>query len=155
MSYFQLVVFNLGLEEYAVDISCAKEIIRIPKFTKIPNVPSFIEGVINLRGKVIPIFDLKKRFKLDQSERNTDSRLLILELDDMKVGIIVDDVSEVISIDEESIQNLNSEIVGISKNSIRGISIIDQRIIILLNVINLKSEIFKYNLEKKLVSWFW
>lgn len=154
MSYSQLVVFNLGLEEYAVDISCAKEIIRIPKFTKIPNVPSFIEGVINLRGKVIPIFDLKKRFKLDQSERNTDSRLLILELDDMKVGIIVDDVSEVISIDEESIQNLNSEIVGISKNSIRGISIIGQRIIILLNVINLKSEIFKYNLERELVSWF-
>ncbi len=152
MSYSQLVVFNLGLEEYAVDISCAKEIIRIPKFTKIPNVPSFIEGVINLRGKVIPIFDLKKRFKLDQSERNTDSRLLILELDDMKVGIIVDDVSEVISIDEESIQNLNSEIVGISKNSIRGISIIGQRIIILLNVINLKSEIFKYNLERELVS---
>lgn len=70
------------------------------------------------------------------------------------VGIIVDDVSEVIRIDEQSIQKLNSEIVSISKNSIQGVSIIGQRIIILLNAINLKSEIFKYNLEKELVSWF-
>jgi purine-binding chemotaxis protein CheW len=68
------------------------------------------------------------------------------------VGIIVDDVSEVIRIDEQSIQKLNSEIVSISKNSIQGVSIIGQRIIILLNAINLKSEIFKYNLEKELVS---
>ena len=150
MSYCQLVVFNLGLEEYAINISCAEEIIRIPKFTKIPNVPSFIEGVFNLRGNVIPVFDLKKRFELGESQRNNDSRLLILELDDMKVAIIVDDVSEVIRIDEQSIQNLNSEIVSISKNSIQGISIIDERIIILLNVLNLKSEIFKYNLEKRL-----
>jgi len=150
LSYCQLVVFNLGLEEYAINISCAEEIIRIPKFTKIPNVPSFIEGVFNLRGNVIPVFDLKKRFELGESQRNNDSRLLILELDDMKVAIIVDDVSEVIRIDEQSIQNLNSEIVSISKNSIQGISIIDERIIILLNVLNLKSEIFKYNLEKRL-----
>lgn len=152
MSSCQLVVFNLGLEEYSINISYAQEIIRIPKFTKIPNVPSFIEGVINLRGKVIPVFDLKKRFGLGQSERSTDSRLLILELEGMKVGIIVDDVSEVIRIDEQLIQNLSSEMVGISKNSIQGISIIDQRIIILLNALKLKSEIFKYDLEKELVS---
>ena len=152
MSYCQLVVFNLGLEEYAINISYAQEIIHIPKFTKLPNVPAFIEGVFNLRGKVIPVFDLKKRFGLSQSERSTDSRLLIIELDSMKVGIIVDDVSEVIRIDEQSIQKLSSDIVGISKNSIQGISIIDQRIIILLNALNLKSEIFKYNLEKELVS---
>ena len=152
MSYFQLVVFTLGAEEYAINISYAEEIIRIPKFTKIPNVPSFIEGVINLRGKVIPVFDIKKRFGIVQTERNVDNRLLILELGGMKAGIIVDDVSEVIRIDEQSIQNLSSEIVGISKNSIQGISIIDQRIIIILNALNLKLEIFKYDVEKGLVS---
>ena len=152
LSHFQLVIFNLGVEEYAINISYAEEIIRIPKFTKIPNVPSFIEGVINLRGTVIPVFDIKKRFGIEQTERSTDSRLLILELGGMKAGIIVDDVSEVIRIDEQSIQNLSSEIVGISKNSIQGISIIDQRVIILLNALNLKSEIFKYDLEKELVS---
>lgn len=152
MSYCQLVVFSLGLEEYAINISYAQEIIRIPKFTRLPDTPSFIEGVFNLRGKVIPVFNLKKKFGVDQSERSIDSRLLILELDNMMVGIIVDDVSEVIRIDEQTIQKLDSEIVSISKNSIQGISVIDQRIIIILNALKLKSEIFKYSLEKELVS---
>jgi len=152
LSYCELVVFNLGFEEYAINISYAQEIIRIPKFTQLPNTPSFIEGVINLRGKIIPVLDLKKRFGIDQSDRGIDSRLLIIELDSMIVGIIVDDVSEVIKIDEQSIQKLSSEIVSISQNSIQGISIIDQRIIILLDVLNLKSEIFKYNFEKELIS---
>lgn len=152
MSSCQLVVFNLGLEEYAINISYAQEIIRIPQFTKIPNVPVFIEGIFNLRGKVIPVFDLKKRFGIVQTDRGIDSRLLILELDGMKAGIIVDDVSEVIRIDEQSIHNLSDEIVNISKNSIEGITLIDHRIIIILSALELKSEIFKYNIEKELVS---
>ena len=85
----------------------------IPKFTRLPNTPSFIEGVFNLRDKVIPVFDLLKKFGVDQSDRSIDSRLLILELDSMMVGIIVDNVSEVIKIDEQSIQKLSSEIVSI------------------------------------------
>ncbi|MBX4262829.1 chemotaxis protein CheW, partial [Clostridium estertheticum] len=102
MSYCELVVFKLGFEEYAINISYAQEIIRIPKFTQLPNTPSFIEGVINIRGKIIPVLNLKKRFGIDRSDRGIDSRLLIIELDDMMVGLIVDDVSEVIRIDEES-----------------------------------------------------
>jgi purine-binding chemotaxis protein CheW len=131
----------LGKEEYAVDISYAQEIIRIPEFTKLPNVPSFIEGIINLRGKVIPVFDLKKRFDIDQTERGSDSRLLILEMDGMTAGIIVDDVSEVMRADDESFQNLSSEVVSISKNSIDRIVIVGQRVIIILNAIKLKEEI--------------
>lgn len=141
MSSCQLVVFNLGKEEYAVDISYAQEIIRIPEFTKLPNVPSFIEGIINLRGKVIPVFDLKKRFDIDQTERGSDSRLLILELDGMTAGIIVDDVSEVMRADDESFQDLSSEVISISKNSIDRIVIVDQRVIIILNAVKLKEEI--------------
>ena len=152
MNSYQLVVFNLGVEQYGINISYAQEIIRIPKFTRIPNVPQFVEGVFNLRGKVIPVFDLKKRFGIDQTERGIDSRLLILELDGMNAGIVVDDVSEVIRIEEQSIQNLSDEIVDISKNSIEGITLIDQRIIIILNAIELKSEIFKYNFGKEIVS---
>lgn len=152
MSLRQLVVFNLGLEEYAINISYAQEIIRIPKFTPLPNVPDFIEGIINLRGKIIPVFDLKKRFGIGHTERGSDSRLLILELDGMNAGIVVDDVSEVIRVDEASIQNLSNEIVSISKNSIEGLTIIDQRIIIVLNSLELRSEIFKYDLGKESVS---
>lgn len=152
MSYCQLVVFNLGLEEYAVDISCAQEIIRIPKITNMPNTPIFVEGIINLRGKVIPIFDLKKRFGIGESQRCADSRLLILEIEGIKLGIIVDDVSEVLKIEGELIQNLVNEMAGISQNSIEGITIIKERIIIILNVLKLKSEIFKYNLDRELIS---
>lgn len=147
MDNSQLVVFTLGKEEYAIEISFAKEIIRIPSLTKIPNAPPFLEGVFNLRGKVIPVFDLKKRFEITQTERGIDSRLLILELDGMKAGIIVDDVSEVMRVDEQSIQNLDNEIVGISKKSIEGVLIIEERIIIVLNALKLKSEIFKLNIS--------
>lgn len=152
MSSCQLVVFNLGLEEYAVNISYAQEIIRIPKITKIPNVPNFIEGIINLRGKIIPILDLKERFNIGHTERGTDSRLLILELDGLKAGIVVDDVSEVVKVEEGTIQQLGDEISSISKESIEGVSLIGQRIIIILSTIKLKTEIFKYNLEKELIS---
>lgn len=149
MDNSQLVVFKLGLEEYAINISFAQEIIRIPALTKMPNTPPFLEGIFNLRGKVIPVFDLKKRFDMSQTERGIDSRLLILELDGMKAGIIVGDVSEVMRIGEHPIQNLDNEIVGISKNSIEGVCIVGERIIILLNASKLKSEIFKFNFERE------
>lgn len=152
MSSCQLVVFNLGLEEYAINISYAQEIIRIPQITKIPNVPNFIEGIINLRGKVIPVLDLKERFNINHTERGIDSRLLVLVLEGMKVGIIVDDVSEVIKIEKQSIEQLGDEISSISKESIEGISLIGERIIIVLNALKLKSEIFKYNLKEGLIS---
>lgn len=151
MRYCQLVIFTLGLEEYAIDICQAKEIIRIPKITKIAGLPSFIEGVFNLRGKLIPVFDLKKRFGFDQHERGIDSRLLILELDGMTLGITVDDVCDVLQIEEESIDNLSDEIFAINKNSIKGISILGDRIIIILNALTLKSEISKYKIDKELI----
>jgi len=154
MGYCQLVIFSLGHEEYAIDICQAKEIIRIPKITRIAGMPSFIEGFFNLRGKLIPVCDLKKRFGFDHHERGIDSRLLILELDGMTLGFTVDDVSDVLQIEEESIDNLSDEIFGINKNSIKGISILGDRIIIILNALTLKSEISKYKVEKELIVWF-
>ena len=150
----QLVVFRLGQDEYAIKIHFAQEIIRIPSLTKIPNTPPFLEGIFNLRGKVIPVFDLKKRFGISQTERGIDSRLLILELDGMNAGIIVDDVSEVMNINREAIENLDADIVGISKNSVEGVYMTDKRIVILLNALKLKSEIFKLDLERESAVWF-
>jgi purine-binding chemotaxis protein CheW len=147
MDNSQMVVFTLGNEEYAIDIFFTQEIMRIPALTKIPSTPPFLEGVFNLRGKVIPVFNLKKRFNIIGTERGVDNRLLILDLNGMKAGIVVDDVSEVMRIENQSIQNMDDEIAGISKNSIEGICISDDRIIIVLNASKLKSEIFKYNLE--------
>jgi purine-binding chemotaxis protein CheW len=143
LSACQVVVFTLGVEEYAINISYAQEIIRVPQLTKVPSTPEFVEGVFNLRGKVIPVIDLKKRFGLSQSVRSDENRLLVLDLEGMKLGFIVDDVSEVIKIDEDTIQVLDDEIVGISKNDIRGISIIDKRIIMMLDAVKLKTDLFK------------
>lgn len=152
MNFNQLVVFNLGLEEYAIDISYAKEIIRIPMFTKLPNVPHFIEGIFNLRGKVITVIDLKKRYGMEEIARGIDSRLLILDFEGMELGIIVDDISEVMRIEDHLVQNLSNEIRGISKNSIAGVAILEERIVILLNAMELKAELFKYGSGKELAS---
>lgn len=146
----QLVIFNLGDEEYAIDISFAKEIIRIPKITKIPNVPNYIEGIFNLRGTVITVIDLKKRFGFEETERGIDSRLLILEFNDMQIGIIVDDISEVVRVEGLKVQTLGNELYRISKNSITGITILGERLIILLNALQLKSEIFNFCKGKEL-----
>jgi purine-binding chemotaxis protein CheW len=144
MSYVEYVVFSLGKEEYGIEITFAKEIIRIPQqITKMPNMPSYIEGMVNLRGKVIPVIDLKKRFGFEQTERSVDSRLLILDLENSLLGITVDDVSEVLKIDDQSVENLSSEISGIGSNSVKGIGKIDKRLILLLDAIKMKTEVFQ------------
>ncbi|WP_242966957.1 chemotaxis protein CheW [Desulfosporosinus sp. FKA] len=138
----QLVVFRLGDEEYALEITFAQEIIRIPeRITKMPYLPSYIEGMIDLRGKAIPIIDLKKRFGVGQSERSVDSRLLILNIENVGIGIIVDDVSEVIKVEEQSIERLNAELSGLGSNRVQGVVRIDERLILLLNGLNFKAEV--------------
>lgn len=143
MSSIQYVVFSLDNEEYGLEISSIQEIIRIPQhINKIPNMPSYIEGIINLRGKVIPIIDLRKRFGLERIERSIENRLLILNLENTLLGIIVDDISEVLKIDDQSIEKLSSEISCISRNSVKGVGKVDDRLILLLDTIKLKTEMF-------------
>ncbi|EGW37777.1 chemotaxis protein CheW [Desulfosporosinus sp. OT] len=142
MSSIELVVFKLGEEEYGIEIGFAQEIIRIPKrITKMPDMPSYIEGVTDLRGRVIPIIDLKIKFGFEQTERSVDSRLLILDLENSLLGIIVDDVSEVIKIEEQAIERLSGEISGLNSNRIQGIARINERLILLLNGLKMKSEL--------------
>lgn len=142
------IVFMLNEEEYGIEIAYAQEILRIPNhMTKIPNMPSFVEGVINIRGKVIPVIDLKKRFDIQQTDKNEDSRLLILNLNDIILAIITDDVSEILSIEEDAIQTLNSAVSQIGQNSLTGIGKIEKRLILLLDVLKLKSEVFNYQFE--------
>lgn len=146
MSSSQYVIFSLGEGEFGINISHAQEIIRIPEqITKIPNMPAYIDGVFNLRGKVIPIIDLKKRFDFAQTERNADNRLLVIDLDNMLVGTIVDNVSEVLMIDDASIENLYSEIAGIGRNCIQGICNMGNRLILLLDALKMKDEVFQNN----------
>ncbi|WP_434511551.1 chemotaxis protein CheW [Desulfitobacterium sp. AusDCA] len=147
MDIHQYIIFTLGEQEYGIDISNTQKILRIPQITNMPNLPAFIEGVINLRGKIIPVIDLKKKFGLAQTQRGIDNRLLILDFEGTKIGIIVDDVSEVVSINEQVIEKLCTELVTLGGNSIEGIAKIDERLILLLNAFQFKNVIFK--LEKE------
>ncbi|MFA6988911.1 MAG: chemotaxis protein CheW [Candidatus Gastranaerophilaceae bacterium] len=94
----QIIIFKLGIEEYAVPITCVQEIIMRQKATRIPKSPSYVEGVINLRGQIIPVIDGKKKFNLIASEKanSIDERIMVIESEDQTVGMIVDEVSEVI-----------------------------------------------------------
>lgn len=94
----QLVTFNIGEEEYAVDILTVQEINKMLPITKVPNSPDFIEGIINLRGRVIPVIDLRIKLGFGKKEHNNETRIIVVELNNRTVGFIVDAVSEVIRI---------------------------------------------------------
>ena len=152
MSSISYIVFLLNNEEYGIEISYAQEIIRIPKqISPIPNMPSYVEGVINLRGKVITVINLNKRFEFEETKVSLDSRLLIVELEDTMLALIVDDVSEIISFEDSSIEKLNSVISQIGNNSLKGIGKIEKRLIVLLDASKLKTEVFQHSIgmEKK------
>ena len=91
----QLVVFDLNEEAYGVDISQVREIIRMQEITRVPRAPEFIEGVINLSGKVIPVVDLRTRFSMPGTERTDEHRIVVVDVDGQDIGMVVDAVTEV------------------------------------------------------------
>lgn len=130
----QLVIFRLGAEEYGVPITQVREINLLTKPTKIPNSPAFLEGVINLRGQIIPVVDLKKRFAIDQSEYTKDARIMIVEVNESVIGVIVDEVLEVLRLPASSIEPPPPVIAGITAAYLDGVGKLDDRLFILLNM---------------------
>ena len=90
----QLVVFDLSTEAYGVDIGAVREIIRLQDITRVPRTPEFVEGVINLRGKVIPVVDLRKRFGLPAEDESKENRIVVVDIGAQDIGVIVDAVTE-------------------------------------------------------------
>jgi purine-binding chemotaxis protein CheW len=144
----QIVVAGLSSEEYGIPITQVQEIIKIPAITKIPNMPDFIEGVINLRGKVIPIIDLKKRFGLEIKKGTEDGRIVVTNTQNQSVGFIADFVSEVIRVDASDIDPVPTIISSVSSEYLNGVCKLDKRIIILLNIEKVLSDIEKASLKK-------
>ena len=130
----QFVSFQLSGEEYGLPILRVQEIIRYAELTRIPQSEDFIEGVLNLRGRVVPVIDLRKRFELTQCEHNNSTRIVVVEIDNQVVGLMVDAVSEVQTIEENQIDPPPPLGTGISAEYIYGMGKIDDRLIILLNV---------------------
>lgn len=130
----QLVIFKLGEEEYGVDIMQVKEIIRTTNITKIPQVPTFVEGIISLRGEILPIIDMRKKFGLPEKERTRQTRILVINLDTMTIGGIVDEVTEVLRIPNDAITPPPPVIKGVNTEYLQGVGQINGRIIILLDM---------------------
>ena len=130
----QLVVFQLGAELYGVEISRVHEIIRLQSVTKVPRAPAFVEGVINLRGKVIPVVDLRRRFGLPTADHTRASRIVVVELGDQVVGIIVDGVSEVLRVNTATVEPPSPVVAGIDSEYLHGIAKLTDRLVILLDL---------------------
>lgn len=137
----QLVTFRIGEEEFGVDIVAVKEIIRLMQITMVPRAPEFIEGVINLRGKVIPVVNMRKRFNKGQVTPDSSTRIVVMELDQKIVGFLVDGVSEVLRIPETTVEDPPPVVAGIGSEYIRGIGKLDTRLLILLDLDHLLGSI--------------
>ena len=130
----QLVSFKLGNEEFAVDILKIQEINRMVEITKVPKAPAFVEGVINLRGKVIPIIDLRKRFGLEVSEYTKNTRIVVVDIEGKVVGLVVDGVSEVLRLPLSAVEPPPPVVAGIDSEYINGVGTLEDRLLILLNL---------------------
>jgi purine-binding chemotaxis protein CheW len=135
----QLVTFSIGEEEFGVDILRVQEIIRMMDITKVPKAPDFVEGVINLRGNVIPIIDLRKRFGMEARERDKHTRTIVIEINNMIVGFIVDAVSEVLRIPSDTVEPPPPVVAGLESEYISGVGKLEDRLLILLDLDRLLS----------------
>jgi purine-binding chemotaxis protein CheW len=130
----QLVTFEVAEEEFAVDILAVREINRMLQITRVPQSPADVEGVINLRGRIIPVVDLRKRFSLESGERDDDARIVVVEVSDRVVGFIVDRVHEVLRINSSIVEPAPAMTAGTEADYIQGVGKLDDRLLILIDL---------------------
>lgn len=130
----QLVVFDLSNEHYGLDIATVEGIIKIQAITRMPQAPDFVEGVSNLRGSVVPVIDLRRRFGLASQEPTKDTRIVVVYMGSKKVGMIVDGVSEVLRIPDDSIEPPPPMVTSVNTAFIKGIAKLENRLVTLLDL---------------------
>jgi purine-binding chemotaxis protein CheW len=128
------LTFALGDEIYALEILMVREIIGLMEITKVPRMPEFVRGVINLRGKVIPVLDLRRKFGMESVEETKETCIIVVDLNDMLMGIVVDRVSEVLDIPQEEIEDTPSFGVTVSTEFILGIGKVKGKVIMILDI---------------------
>ncbi|EPY10043.1 MULTISPECIES: chemotaxis protein CheW [Paenibacillus] len=142
----KVVVFTLGEEEYGIEVEKVKTIERMLPITRVPKTYDFIKGVINLRGVVVPVIELRGRFGLPSAEVTEQSRIIIVAYEDLEVGFIVDSANDVIDIMDEDIEPAPEVVGGIQAKYLRGVAKIgDERLLIMLHLAEVlnKSEIIR------------
>ena len=130
----QLVSFKIGDEEFGVDILSVQEINRMSQITKVPNTSDFIEGVINLRGRVIPVMDLRVKLGMPRKEHGKNTRIVVVELRGQTIGFIVDEVSEVLRISKDITEAPPEMVGGMNSDYITSIGKLEDRLLILLDL---------------------
>ena len=130
----QLVSFNIGEEEFGVDILKVQEINRMLDVTRVPNAPEYVEGVINLRGKVIPVVDLRKRFGMAPKDRDKNTRIIVIELSGKTIGFVVDSVREVLRIPHSVTEPPPALVKNINADYITAVGKLDDRLLTLLDM---------------------
>ncbi len=136
----QLVGFHVGGEEFALDILRVQEIIRLQELTRVPSSPDCMDGVMNLRGKIIPVITLRKRFGLDRAAPDGQTRIVVIETKGIVLGVIVDSVSEVLRIPADSVEP-PPRLGKVDREYVSGVGKIDDRLLILLDVDRLMEDI--------------
>ncbi len=130
----QLVTFRIDEEEFGVAILEVREINRMMEVTRVPHAPGFVEGVVNLRGQVIPVVDLRKRFGLPAREHDRNTRIVVVELTDKVVGFIVDAVNEVLRVPSSLVEPPPPIVGSVDRQYIEGVVKLEDRLLILLNL---------------------
>jgi purine-binding chemotaxis protein CheW len=139
----QYVVFNMANEEYGIEITDLKEIIEVPDITSIPNAPDFIKGITDLRGEIVTVIDLKKRFNLHETAVSEDAkkRILVIKINDSTFGLLVDDVKEILKVPVDSVKKTPDLVTTkIHSDYLKGVSTFNDRLILLLNVSKILDE---------------
>jgi purine-binding chemotaxis protein CheW len=129
----QLITFSIG-EEYAVPISQVREIVRVSGITMVPNSPSYMEGVINLRGRVLSVLNLRKRLRISAGRLSKMSRIVVTEVGDRVIGLLVDSVSHVIQVPSASIEPVPDEAMDVDSDYIAGVGKLKGTLVILLDI---------------------
>lgn len=130
----QLVVFELADEFYGMDIAAVEGIIKMQAITRLPHAPAFVEGVTNLRGAVVPVIDLRRRFGLAAEAATKNTRIVVVYMDQTKIGMIVDGVSEVLRVSDESIEPPPPMVTTVDSAFIKGIAKLEDRLVIVLDL---------------------
>ena len=134
MSTEKYIVFRLNEQEYGASIQQIVSIEKLLDMTKLPQVSDFIEGITKLRGEVIPVIDLKRRMDMDKTDKTDHSRMLVALVDDVSVGFIVDEASDVLDIDEEIIEPAPTSIRGVNAKFLNGVAKLDDRLLLLVDL---------------------
>lgn len=132
MGNLKIVAFKIGEEEFGLEINCVQSIERMKPITRVPNAPSYVNGVINLRGNITPIINLRRKLDLENKDYTSNTRIIITKYEEIDMGFIVDQTSDVIDIPVEAIENPSSS--GFNSEYFGGIAKVEGRLIILLKL---------------------